>query len=169
MSFQDPIHRDGLRHRFWERVPLQKMSPGEWEALCDGCGKCCLNKLEDEETQEVALTRVACRLLDDQTCRCAQYDIRLQFVPECVQLSPKTLPDIAYWMPETCAYRLLHEGKPLYDWHPLISGDPQTVHDAGVSVQGWTVPEFEVPEEEWEDHIIDEPMGHGQAAFGEDI
>mgnify|MGYP001793507468 FL=1 len=159
MSFKDPINRDGLRERFWERVPLKNLTPREWEALCDGCGKCCLNKLEDEDTQEVALTRVACRLLDDQTCRCAQYDIRLQFVPECVQLSPKTLPNIAYWMPETCAYRLLHEGKALYDWHPLISGDPQTVHDAGVSVQGWTVPEFEVPEEEWEDHIIDEPKG----------
>lgn len=159
MSFRDPINRDGLRDRFWERVPLKNLTPREWEALCDGCGKCCLNKLEDEDTQEVALTRVACRLLDDQTCRCAQYDIRLQFVPECVQLSPKTLPDIAYWMPETCAYRLLHEGKALYDWHPLISGDPQTVHDAGVSVQGWTVPEFEVPEEDWEDYIIDEPKG----------
>jgi len=159
MTFRDPINRDGLRDRFWERVPLKNLTPREWEALCDGCGKCCLNKLEDEDTQEVALTRVACRLLDDETCRCSQYDIRLQFVPECVQLSPKTLPDIAYWMPETCAYRLLHEGKALYDWHPLNSGDPQTVHDAGVSVQGWTVPEFEVPEEEWEDHIIDEPRG----------
>lgn len=159
MSFKDPIDRDGLRERFWERIPLKNLTPKEWEALCDGCGKCCLNKLEDEDTQEVALTRVACRLLDDQTCRCAQYDIRLQFVPECVQLSPKTLPDIAYWMPETCAYRLLHEGKALYEWHPLISGDPQTVHDASVSVQGWTVPEFEVPEEDWEDYIIDEPKG----------
>ncbi|SHJ35052.1 hypothetical protein SAMN04488012_10816 [Palleronia salina] len=153
----DPIRRSVGRPRFWERYPLDELSKAEWEALCDGCGKCCLNKLEDEDTGEVALTRVACRLFDDATCRCAQYDIRKQFVPECVVLTPKTLPDAAYWMPRTCAYRLLHEGKPLYDWHPLISGDPQSVHDAGVSAQHMTVPEFEVPEEDWEDHIIEEP------------
>ena len=152
----DPIHRTGLRDRYWERVPLKNLTQREWEALCDGCGKCCLNKLEDPDTGEVELTRVACRLLDDETCRCGQYDIRKTLVPECVVLTPQTLRDIAYWMPETCAYRLLHEGKPLYDWHPLISGTPDSVHDAGVSVRGWTVPEIEVPEEEWEDHIIED-------------
>ena len=98
---------------------------------------------------------MACRLLDSETCRCAQYDIRRQFVPECVMLSPTTIADVAYWMPETCAYRLLFEGKPLFDWHPLISGSADTVHDEGISVRGWTVPEFEVPEDEWEDHIIE--------------
>ncbi len=153
---KDPIQRDGLRQQFWEKVPLKNLTPKEWEALCDGCGKCCLNKLEDEESQDIAFTRVACRLLDGETCRCAQYDIRLQFVPECVVLKPETIHDIAYWMPRTCAYRLLAEGKPLYDWHPLISGDPETVHTAGQSVRGWTVPEFEVPEEEWEDHIVED-------------
>ena len=153
---KDPINRDGLRPNFWEKVPLKNLTPKEWEALCDGCGKCCLNKLEDEDTRDVAFTRVACRLLDGDTCRCAQYDIRLQFVPECVVLKPETIDDIAYWMPRTCAYRLLAEGKPLYDWHPLISGDPETVHAAGQSVRGWTVPEFEVPEEDWEDHIIED-------------
>ncbi len=152
---KDPINREGLRHKFWER-PLKSLSENEWEALCDGCGKCCLNKLEDDETREVAFTRVACRLLDGETCRCAQYDIRLQFVPDCVVLKPETIDDIAYWMPSTCAYRLRAEGKPLYDWHPLISGDPETVHAAGQSVRGWTVPEFEVPEDEWEDHIIED-------------
>ena len=152
----DPINRDGLRDRYWERVPLQNMAPREWEALCDGCGKCCLNKLEDEDTGEVAFTRVACRLLDGDTCRCAQYDIRLQFVPDCVVLSPGNIDKVAYFMPTTCAYRLLHEGKPLYDWHPLISGTPDSVHAAGISVRGWTVPEYEVPEDEWEDHIIEE-------------
>ncbi|MEM1066461.1 MAG: YcgN family cysteine cluster protein [Pseudomonadota bacterium] len=156
---RDPIHRDGLRDRFWERVPLKNLTAREWEALCDGCGKCCLNKLEDEETGEVEFTRVACRLLDDETCRCGQYDIRKRLVPECVMLTPETLADVAYFMPTTCAYRLLHEGKPLYDWHPLISGTPESVHAAGVSVRGWTVPEFEVPEEEWEDHVIEEPRG----------
>ncbi len=153
----DPINRDGLRDRYWERVPLKNMVPREWEALCDGCGKCCLNKLEDEETGEVALTRVACRLLDSQSCRCGQYDIRKTLVPECIVLTPQTIADVAYWLPETCAYKLLHEGQPLFDWHPLISGNPDTVHHAGVSVRGWTVPEFEVDEDDWEDHIIEEP------------
>jgi len=153
----DPIIRDGLRPEFWQNVPLRNLAPREWEALCDGCGKCCLNKLEDEDSGEVVFTRVACRLLDDATCRCAQYEIRKQFVPECIVLTPRTLPDVAYFMPATCAYRLLHEGKPLYDWHPLISGSAQSVHDAGQSIQGWTVPEFEVPEEEWENHVIEEP------------
>ena len=143
-----------LRPNFWER-PLASLNPTEWEALCDGCGKCCLNKLEDEDSGEVLFTRVACRLLDGESCRCGQYDIRRQFVPECVVLSPKTLPKIAYWLPKTCAYKLLHEGKPLYDWHPLISGDPETVHQAGQSVRGWTVPEFEVAEEDWEDYAIE--------------
>ncbi|PTX56993.1 hypothetical protein C8N43_1658 [Litoreibacter ponti] len=152
----DPIPRDGLRPRYWEKVPLKNMSAKEWEALCDGCGRCCLNKLEDEDTMEIAFTRVACRLLDGDTCRCAQYDIRKQFVPDCVVLTPKNIDEIGYWMPETCAYRLLHEGKPLYDWHPLISGTAQSVHDAGVSVQGWTVPEFEVSEDEWENYIIED-------------
>ncbi len=154
----DPIRRDGLRDRFWEHVPLKNMSTREWEALCDGCGKCCLNKLEDPDTQEIAFTRVACRLLDDDTCRCAQYEIRRQFVPDCVTLTPDTIGKVIYWMPTTCAYRLLYEGKPLYGWHPLISGTPDSVHDAGVSVRGLTVPEFEVPEEDWEDHIIEEPL-----------
>jgi uncharacterized protein len=149
---------DTLRPRFWETTPLEKMNRAEWEAVCDGCGKCCLNKLEDEDTGEVALTRVACRLLDNQTCRCAQYPIRHQFVPECIVLSPKTLADNMYWLPQTCAYRLLTEGRKLYNWHPLISGDPETVHAAGVSVRGMTIPEFEVDEDDWEDHIIEEPL-----------
>ena len=150
------VPADTLRERFWETVPLARMSPREWEALCDGCGKCCLNKLEDPDTAEVAFTRGACRLLDGETCLCSQYAIRKTIVPECVVLTPKTLPRIAYWMPRTCAYRLLHEGAPLPDWHPLVTGDPDSVHKAGESVQGWTVPEFEVPEDEWEDHIIED-------------
>jgi uncharacterized protein len=153
----DPINRDGLRPRFWEKYPMDRLTQAEWEALCDGCGKCCLNKLEDEETGEVALTRIACRLLDDSTCKCGQYATRHQFVPECIVLSPQNMDKNAYWMPDTCAYKLLWRGKRLYDWHPLISGDPQSVHDAGVSVQGITIPEFEVPEEDWEDYIIEEP------------
>jgi uncharacterized cysteine cluster protein YcgN (CxxCxxCC family) len=153
----DPIKRDGLEPRFWEKKPINKLSDAEWEALCDGCGKCCLNKIEDEETGRVYLTRVACRLFDDETCRCAQYDIRHQFVPECIVLRPDNIEQHAYWMPRTCAYRLLWQGKPLYAWHPLLSGDPETVHDAGVSMRHRTVPEFEVGEDDWEDHLIEEP------------
>jgi len=145
-----------LRPRFWETVPLTKMTAPEWEALCDGCGKCCLNKIEYEDTGEVDYTRVACRLLDGETCRCSQYAIRHQFVPDCVRLTPKTLPKVAYWMPRTCAYRLLHQGGTLPDWHPLRTGDPESTHTSGNSVRGMTVPEFEVPEEEWDDYIIDE-------------
>ena len=151
----DPINREGLRDRYWERVPLANMSPREWEALCDGCGRCCLNKLEDPDTGEVALTRVACRLFNDETCRCAQYDNRRTIVPECISLTPKTIADHAYWLPDTCAYKLIWRGQTLYDWHPLVSGDPATVDDAGISVKGLTVPEFEVDEEDWEDYIIE--------------
>jgi uncharacterized cysteine cluster protein YcgN (CxxCxxCC family) len=153
----DPIPRAGLAPKFWEKKPLTKMSQQEWEALCDGCGKCCLNKLEDEDTGEVALTRVACRLLDDATCRCVHYENRHQFVPDCIVLRPDNLDTHAYWMPKTCAYRLLWQGKPLPDWHPLITGTAQSVQDAGISVAGTTVSEFDTPFEEWEDHIIEEP------------
>lgn len=150
-----PIPREGLRPKFWERYGLDKLSETEWEALCDGCGKCCLNKLEDEDTQEVEFTRIACRLLNDETCGCAQYDIRHQFVPDCVTLTPENVHRNAYWMPKTCAYRRLAEGDPLPDWHPLLTGDPESVHKAGISVRGMTVSEFDVPEEEWEEHIIE--------------
>ena len=152
------IPRNDLRKKFWETTPIDRMTQAEWEALCDGCGKCCLNKLEDEDTGEVALTRVACRLLDDSSCLCSQYETRHQFVPECIVLSPKNMEKNLYWMPETCAYKLLWTDKPLYPWHPLVSGDPQSVHRAGVSMQGRTVPEFEIDEDDWEDHIIEEPM-----------
>jgi uncharacterized cysteine cluster protein YcgN (CxxCxxCC family) len=153
----DPIDRDGLRPRYWETTPLDRMTPAEWEALCDGCGKCCLNKLEDADTGEVVLTRVACRLFDDSTCRCAQYEIRHSFVPECITLSVANIARNLYWLPETCAYKLLYQGRPLHDWHPLISGTPATVHAAGVSMRDATVPEFEVDEDELEDHVIEEP------------
>lgn len=154
----DPIDRTGMRPLYWETTPLDRMTQKEWEALCDGCGKCCMNKLEDEDTQEVALTNVACRLFDDSNCRCSQYDIRHQFVPECIVLKPQNIDANLYWMPDTCAYKLLHNGRPLYDWHPLISGNAQTVHDAGISMQGATYPEFEVDEDDWEDHVIEEPV-----------
>ena len=98
---EDPIKRDGLKPEFWKHKPLKSLSPKEWEALCDGCGKCCLNKLEDEDTGEVALTRIACRLLDDQSCKCGQYPIRHQFIPDCIVLKPSNIDKNVYWMPKT--------------------------------------------------------------------
>ena len=144
-----------MRERFWE-LPLKDLTTAEWEALCDGCGKCCLNKLEFEDNDELVFTRVACKLLDGETCRCTRYETRHRYVPECVTLSPEKIAEISYWLPSTCAYRLRHEGKPLFDWHYLISEDRQAVHRAGVSVRGWTVSEAQIPEEDWEDYIIED-------------
>ena len=147
-----------LRPRFWERFALSRLTRAEWEALCDGCGKCCLNKLEDVDTGELAVTRVACRLFDDSTCRCADYPNRKRHVPECVVLTPAGIERNARWMPRSCAYRRLAEGRGLAPWHPLISGDPESVHRAGVSVRGRTVSEAGLPFEEWEDHVIEEEL-----------
>lgn len=144
------------RRRFWERVPLDRMTGTEWEALCDGCGLCCLHKLEDADSGDILYTRIACRLLDDATCRCGNYAIRRQLVPDCVVLTPETLADATRWLPGTCAYSLLYRGRPLYPWHPLISGDPESVHRAGISIRGRTVPEYAVAEEDWEDHALEE-------------
>ncbi|MFS4436977.1 YcgN family cysteine cluster protein [Paracoccaceae bacterium GXU_MW_L88] len=143
-----------MRARFWENVPLSEMTAEEWEALCDGCGKCCLIKLEEEDTGDVYYTSVACRLLDDSTCRCGNYAIRKQLVPDCIVLSLKTLPDIAYWLPPTCAYKRLYDGETLPEWHPLVTGDPNSTHDAGISVKNRTTPEYEVAEEDLEDYLL---------------
>lgn len=143
------------RPEFWT-LPLWQLTHAEWEALCDGCGKCCLNKLEDEDTGKVHFTRVACQLLDSHSCRCGNYARRKTYVPECVVLTAGSIKDVSYWLPSTCAYRLRAEGRPLQPWHPLISGDPETVHSAGQSTRGWTLSELEVAEEDWEDHIIED-------------
>ncbi|WCT73245.1 YcgN family cysteine cluster protein [Sphingomonas naphthae] len=138
--------------RFWETKRLDQMSRAEWESLCDGCGKCCLHKLEDEDTGELHPTNVACKLLDRRNGQCMDYKRRRMFVPECVRLTPAKLRTLD-WLPSTCAYRLLDEGQPLADWHPLISGDPESVHKAGISVRGWTVSEVEAGD--LEDHVVD--------------
>ncbi|HEU0221139.1 MAG TPA: YcgN family cysteine cluster protein [Paracoccaceae bacterium] len=143
-----------LRPDFWTLYPLDALTRAEWEALCDGCGKCCVIKLEDEATGEVSYTDVACRLFDPATCRCGQYALRRLLVPGCVVLTPDNIHENKAWMPSTCAYRLLAEGRKLPDWHPLVSGDPESVHRAGQSLRGHTVPEWEVPEEELEDHVL---------------
>ena len=148
------INRPALRKKFWEKFAMNELTEAEWEALCDGCGKCCLLKLEDFDTGEVEYTNIACRLLDDATCRCSQYDIRKQLVPSCVVITPETIDQAAYWMPGTCAYRRLAEGKTLPDWHPLITGDPASTHKAGMSMINRTVPEFEVEEDDYEDFVV---------------
>ena len=119
---------------FWRSKPLEAMSDREWESLCDGCGRCCLVKLEDEDTGEIAYTDVGCTLLDSGACRCRNYENRQALVPDCVRLTPATVRTLS-WLPPTCAYRLLAEGRDLYWWHPLVSGDPETVHAAGISVR----------------------------------
>ena len=148
---------NAIRKEFWKHYKIDQLNINEWEALCDGCGKCCLQKLEDENTNEIEFTKISCRLLDTETCKCGQYANRKDFVPDCVVLTPRNLKSVAYWMPNTCAYRLLYEKKPLFDWHPLVSGTNETVHKAGVSVKGWAIPEFEVSQEDWEDYIIEQP------------
>ena len=124
---------------FWER-DLASLSRAEWEALCDGCGKCCLAKLEDEDTGEIWLTNVACRLLDTGTARCKDYRHRRASVPDCIRLTPALLERIA-WLPDSCAYRLRARGLPLPEWHHLISGDPEAIHRAGASVAGKVISE----------------------------
>lgn len=144
---------------FWETKSLSQMTKAEWESLCDGCGKCCLSKLIDDDTDAIIYTSVACRLFDADTCRCSDYANRQQKVSDCVQLTPDNVGEIP-WLPKTCAYRLLAEGKPLYDWHPLISGDPMSVHDAGVSVLGRvTANERDMTHDgQYLDHLIDDDV-----------
>ncbi len=130
------------------------MSRAEWESLCDGCAKCCLHKLEDIDTGEISQTNVACRLLDIGACQCSNYPQRAKLVPDCVVLTPENVGTLS-WMPKTCAYRLLAEGKELYDWHPLVSGDPDSVHRAGISVRGRAISERRAGP--LEHHLVDWP------------
>lgn len=145
-------------HPFWKRKSLEEMDREEWESLCDGCGKCCLHKLQDEdedgEPGEIHNTNVACRLLDLGTCQCSDYANRWDFVPDCVQLFPQFI-ETAVWLPTTCAYRLLHEGKDLAWWHPLVSGSAETIHEAGISVRGRVISERKAGP--LDHHIVDWP------------
>jgi uncharacterized protein len=137
---------------FWKSKSLAQMTRAEWESLCDGCGRCCLNKLEDEDTGEFIYTRAACKLLDLETCRCTDYPNRARKVPDCVTLTPENVPTLG-WLPATCAYRLLDEGKSLPWWHPLVSGDPATVIAAGISVKDEAYSESGLTVDDLVDHI----------------
>ncbi len=125
---------------FWQTKSLDEMTSQEWESVCDGCGRCCLHKLRDDDTEELSFTTVACRLLDLGTCQCSSYPTRRDYVPDCVSLTPAMVREID-WLPPSCAYRLLAEGRDLPAWHHLRSGDPETVHTAGVSVRGRAIDE----------------------------
>ena len=138
---------------FWRVKALQDLTPEEWEALCDGCGRCCLNKLEDEDTAELYFTNVACHLLDLTSCRCRDYSRRVELVPDCLALTSGQ-PEMFEQLPDTCAYRLRAEGQPLPEWHPLVSGDPESVHIAGISVRGKVVSEEYIHPDQLPEHMI---------------
>ncbi|GHA29429.1 UPF0260 protein [Devosia pacifica] len=147
---------EAQRLPFWEEKSLNEMTDSEWEALCDGCGRCCLIKLEDEDSGEIITSDVHCRLLDGDQCTCSDYPNRQQKVPDCIKLTPQNILEIK-WIPRTCAYRRLAEGRGLPWWHPLLTGTMQTVEDVGVSVRGKTFNETEVAPDEWERHAVDWP------------
>jgi uncharacterized protein len=139
---------------FWKAKTLSEMSDTEWESLCDGCAKCCLVKLEDEDSGELFFTSLHCKLLDSSTCKCSDYPNRKKFVPVCVKLTPEVVATVD-WLPQSCAYRLVHERKDLYDWHHLVCGDREEVHRRGFSARGRTRTEEGVDDEDAMDYVID--------------
>ena len=146
----EPVNED---KPFWETKTLHEMTVQEWESLCDGCAKCCLQKLQDDDTEEVYYTDIVCRYMNSDSCQCTQYEKRQTLVPNCVWLKPEDVESF-HWLPRTCAYRSVYEGRGLPEWHPLITGDASSVHIAGVSVKGKVVSELCVPERDWQYHII---------------
>lgn len=141
------------RSKFWEKYKLEELDTNEWEALCDGCGKCCLRKIEDADTNEVFYTNVSCKLLDTNTARCKNYKMRKKLVPDCIKLTPKNIKEIAYWMPDTCGYRRVFYGEALEKWHPLISKNPNSATEADQTVADKTISEDNVNEEDLENFI----------------
>ncbi len=141
---------------FWRRKTLREMNRKEWESLCDGCALCCLHKVEDEDTQEVFYTTVVCHLLDTDTCQCTEYEKRCELVPTCIRLQPEDVENFD-WLPMTCSYRLIHEGKDLPDWHPLLTGDRASVIEANASVLSvYEVMDNQISEDQLIDFILDE-------------
>ena len=149
--------KDAVAAPFWRVKTLDEMSRNEWESLCDGCARCCLVKLEEEDTGDIHFTDIGCRLLDGKTCRCRDYERRNRRVPDCVRLTPAAVRALT-WLPVTCAYRLVAEGKDLPDWHPLVSRSADSIHHAGVSVRGRVVAgEDDLAQELWPDRIVKWP------------
>ena len=142
---------------FWRGKTLAQLSTEQWEALCDGCGRCCLEKLKSPTTGKVYYTRVACHLLDTDACRCTHYALRHALVSNCVELRPDNIPRLR-WLPKTCAYRLVAAGRELPEWHPLVSGSPDSVHKAGISVRGWAVCPQSVYPDDLEKYILKERL-----------
>ena len=141
------------RARFWENYRLEELNNNEWEALCDRCGKCCLRKIEDADTNEVFYTNVSCKLLDIKTSRCKNYKNRKKLVPDCIILTPENIGEIAYWMPETCGYRRIFYGNSLEPWHPLISNDASSAIKSGETIANQAISELDINEEDLEDYI----------------
>lgn len=143
-----------MRDRFWERFELEELSATEWEALCDGCGRCCLVKLQDDDTDEVFFTSLACRFLDADNSRCSVYDKRFAKQPDCLHITPALVRDHSDWLPLSCAYRRINEKRGLADWHPLLSGDSASVKAAGISVAGRVQSEAQVPADDQQEYVI---------------
>ena len=142
-----------MAESWWNRIPLEQLDSQQWEALCDGCAKCCLHKLQDEDSGEIFFTKVRCRHLDEEHCRCGDYEHRSELVPSCIHLTPGSAGDLD-WLPSTCAYRLRAEGRELPAWHYLVSGSRDSVHEAGASVLGRTLSEEYVHPDGFEEHIV---------------
>jgi uncharacterized cysteine cluster protein YcgN (CxxCxxCC family) len=146
-----------MTNLFWESKSLHDLDTTEWESLCDGCGRCCLVKLEDSDSGEIQYTNLTCRLFDTHICRCTDYSNRKKTVPTCFVLTPETIADYPY-LPPTCAYRRLAEGKNLPAWHPLLTGDTDSVKRAGFSVAGKVTSELHVHQDDWPEHVVEWPL-----------
>lgn len=153
MTCREPPSRPKNVDCFWIDKPLNQLSQLEWESLCDGCAQCCLHKLENDKTGDIHCTALACQLLDIDSCQCLEYSNRRTYVPACISLTVEDIPKMT-WLPDSCAYRLLYEGKLLPEWHPLVSGRRESVHEMGVSVRGFALPETAVPEDQWQTYVI---------------
>ncbi len=141
--------------RFWEKIPLKQLSEQQWESICDGCCQCCAHKLEDEDTREIVKTNIVCQYLDVQKCHCTVYPKRHQYVPDCIKVTPENAAELR-WMPETCGYRLIAQGKPLPDWHPLESGEQSSVIQSDSSIVGKVISEADIDEDDFEDYVVED-------------
>lgn len=150
-----------MQKQFWKNKSLFEMSHQEWESICDGCGKCCLQQLQDEDTGELVFTDVACDLFEQQSCRCTDYENRSQKVPNCMTMNKDNVFECAEFAPPSCSYRLLLQGDDLPEWHHLVSGDADMIHQTGNSVSGKVRLQREIDQNEIEDYIVEWPLKQG--------